>query len=63
MGLVPKDSDPSFVTLMLSSLTIYPLLYANVARMITGLDPDDPRLQDERAAFLREIGKRIFAAA
>ncbi len=60
MGLVPKELEPSFVTLMLSSLTIYPLLYPNVTRMITGLDSTDPEFQEGWAAFLRDISKRIF---
>lgn len=60
MGLVPKELNPSFVTLMLSSLTIYPLLYPNVTRMITGDDPTDPAFQDNWAAFLTDISKRIF---
>lgn len=60
MGLVPKELEPSFVTLMLSSLTIYPLLYPNVTRMITGLDSTDPAFQDGWAAFLRDISERVF---
>lgn len=60
MGLVPKELDPSFVTLMLSSLTIYPLLHPNVTRMITGLHPTDPAFQEQYAAFLRDISERVF---
>jgi len=45
---------------MLSSLTIYPLLYGNVTQMITGMKPDDPNFQDQWGHFLRLISERIF---
>lgn len=60
MGLVPKELDPTLITLMMSSLTIYPLLYGEVTRMITGLHPDDPMFQEKWTKFLREISERIF---
>ncbi|MFT4412224.1 TetR/AcrR family transcriptional regulator [Fredinandcohnia humi] len=60
MGLVPKDMDPAFITLMLSSLTIYPLLYSNVTRMITGLESNDPEFHEKWMNFLNQISERIF---
>lgn len=60
MGLVPENLDPAFITLMMSSLTIYPLLYGNVTRLITGLEPEDPEFQEKWTLFLDEISKRIF---
>ncbi|SDM61166.1 transcriptional regulator, TetR family [Fictibacillus solisalsi] len=60
MGLVPKELDPSLITLMMSSLTIYPLLYENVTRMITGYKPEDPEFQEKWTDFLRLISERIF---
>jgi len=60
LGLVPPELDPSLITLMLSSLTIYPLLYGNVTQMITGMKPDDPNFQDQWGHFLRLISERIF---
>nr|WP_275422929.1 TetR/AcrR family transcriptional regulator [Paenibacillus mucilaginosus] len=59
-GLVPRELDPALITLMLSSLTIYPLLYSNVTRMITGHTPDEPEFQEKWAQFLRLISERIF---
>ncbi|MBB6732086.1 TetR/AcrR family transcriptional regulator [Cohnella zeiphila] len=60
MGLVPEGLDPAFITLMLSSLTNYPLLYGNVTRMITGHTLDEPEFQQQWASFLRTISERIF---
>lgn len=60
MGLVPKELDPAMLTLMLSSLTIYPLLYSNVTKMITGVESDDPDFQEKWMNFLRLISERIF---
>lgn len=60
IGVVPEHLDPALITLMLSSLTIYPLLYGNVTRLITGLEPEDPKFQDKWTDFLDEISKRIF---
>ncbi len=60
MGLVPEELDPSLITLMISSLTIYPLLYSNVTRMITGLEAEDPEFQKKWEEFLHLISERIF---
>ncbi|MBU8915987.1 TetR/AcrR family transcriptional regulator [Bacillus sp. FJAT-29953] len=60
MGLVPKELDPAFITLMISSLTIYPVLYSNVTEMITGLTPESPEFQEKWASFLQMISERIF---
>ncbi|GAA0337966.1 TetR/AcrR family transcriptional regulator [Bacillus carboniphilus] len=60
MGLVPKEIDPALVTLMISSLTIYPLLYSKVTEMITGLNPEQPEFQEKWTEFLQIISERIF---
>ena len=59
-GLVPKDLDPALITLMMSSLTIYPLLYDNVTKMITGHTLEEPEFQKKWGEFLRQISGRIF---
>ncbi|MCM3784796.1 TetR/AcrR family transcriptional regulator [Neobacillus mesonae] len=60
MGLVPKELDPSLITLMISSLTIYPILYSNVTKMITGHTSEDPEFQKKWTEFLHAISERIF---
>ncbi|WP_018931874.1 hypothetical protein [Gracilibacillus lacisalsi] len=49
---MPKELDPSLITVMISSLTIYPLLYSKVTSMITGFEPDDPEFQHKWSQFL-----------
>ncbi|MDN4072920.1 TetR/AcrR family transcriptional regulator [Fictibacillus terranigra] len=60
MGLVPKELDPTMITLMMSSITIYPLLYPDVTRMITGLDPEDTEFKEKWTHYLHQISERIF---
>ena len=60
LGLVPKELDPALITLMMSSLTIYPLLYNNVTQMITGHTLEEPEFQEKWAQFLHQISERIF---
>ncbi|MDN3233451.1 TetR/AcrR family transcriptional regulator [Priestia megaterium] len=60
MGLVPKELNPKLITLMISSLTIYPLLYKDVTHMITGLDPNDHEFKEKWSQFLRQISEQIF---
>jgi len=62
LGLVPKDLDPALITLMISSLTIYPLLYGDVTRMITGHNPEEAEFKEKWSHFLRMISERIFKA-
>jgi TetR/AcrR family transcriptional regulator len=61
LGLVPKELDPALITLMMSSLTIYPLLYNNVTQMITGHTLEEKEFQEKWAHFLRQISERIFS--
>lgn len=60
LGLVPKELDPALITLMMSSLTIYPLLYNNVTQMITGHTLEEKEFQKKWAQFLHQISERIF---
>lgn len=60
MGLVPQELDPALITLLISSITIYPLLYSNVTRMITGYAAEDPEFQKKWAQFLHQISERVF---
>ncbi|MCR8643302.1 hypothetical protein NV379_11575 [Paenibacillus sp. N1-5-1-14] len=46
--------------MMISSLTIYPLLYSGVTEMITGKPAEDPEFQKQWAEFLTQISERIF---
>jgi TetR/AcrR family transcriptional regulator len=50
--------DPRHLHLAMTSLTMFPVAYAQVARLITGQPLHDPDFQRDYAAFLKE-----FAAA
>ncbi|WP_089740267.1 TetR/AcrR family transcriptional regulator [Gracilibacillus ureilyticus] len=60
-GLVSKDLDPALITLMMSSLTVYPLLYGKVTEMITGLHPEEQEFQEKWGDFLNLISEKIFS--
>ncbi|MDO7906205.1 TetR/AcrR family transcriptional regulator [Paenibacillus sp. JX-17] len=60
LGMIPEGLDPALITLMMSSLTVYPLLYGNVTQMITGSTLEDPEFQERWLQFLRQISQRIF---
>lgn len=60
MGHVPKDLDPAFLKLAISSLTIYPLIFGDVTKMLTGKLPEDPEFQEQWTHFLSAISERIF---
>lgn|GEM_PF-2435578 len=60
LGLVPKELDPALITLMMSSLTVYPLLFNNVTQMITGHTLEEPEFQKKWGQFLHQISERIF---
>ncbi|MBW5446187.1 TetR family transcriptional regulator [Cohnella sp. CFH 77786] len=60
MGLVPEQYDPAMLTLAISSLTIYPLIFGDVTKLITGKLPTDPDFQEEWKRLLRSLSERIF---
>ena len=57
-GLVAADFDPRHLMLAMRSLTMFPVAFPQLTRMITGRQVSDPKFQKERAAFLKR-----FAAA
>ncbi|WP_339223711.1 TetR/AcrR family transcriptional regulator [Paenibacillus sp. FSL W7-1332] len=59
-GLISEDLDPELLTLAISALTTYPLVYGDVTKMITGLEPGDPQFQEKWAKFLTKISELIF---
>jgi EmrB/QacA subfamily drug resistance transporter len=59
MGLVTRDVDPEYLTLLLLSVSFYPRMFAAVTRTMTGLDPSDPEFERRWSAFLRELARRF----
>lgn len=60
MGLVPQELDPELLTLAISCLTNYPLIFGDVTRMTTGVRAEETEFQTRWSEFLNELSKRIF---
>lgn len=58
MGLGPTELGLKLITLPFSSLTIYPLLYKDVARTISGFSPNEHEFKGKWFQFLKQIFKR-----
>lgn len=61
MGLVPEELDTAMLTLAITSLTTYPLVFGDATKMITGMSPSDPDFQEQWMVFLRKISEKIFS--
>jgi TetR/AcrR family transcriptional regulator len=57
-GQIAADLDPRHVMLTLRSLTMFPVAFPQLTRLITGKSVFDPKFQKERSEFLKR-----FAAA
>ena len=57
-GQISAEFDPRHVMLALRSLTMFPVAFPQLTRLIMGRSVSDPKFQKERADFLRQ-----FAAA
>lgn len=47
----------------MAALASYPLVFPQVCRLVTGLDPHDERFCQSQAKFLAAIGRCLTAAA
>ncbi|MDE3068763.1 MAG: TetR/AcrR family transcriptional regulator [Verrucomicrobiota bacterium] len=54
-GLISAQLDPRHVALAMRSLTMFPVAFPQLTRLITGRSVFDPRFQRERALFLKQI--------
>jgi TetR/AcrR family transcriptional regulator len=57
-GQISSEFDPRHVMLTLRSLTMFPVAFPQLTRLITGKSVFDPKFQQERSEFLKK-----FAAA
>jgi AcrR family transcriptional regulator len=57
-GLIAADLDPRHVMLTMRSLSMFPIAFPQLTRLITGKSVFDPKFQKERVEFLKR-----FAAA
>ncbi len=54
-GLVSADLDPRQMMLTMRSLTMFPVAFPQLTRLIMGRPVSDPKFQSERMAFLKKI--------
>ena len=56
-GEVSADFDPAHLALAMQSLTMYPVAFPQLTRLITGYSADDPEFQKNHAAFLKKFAE------
>ncbi len=61
-GFLPAEVDLMQLFISMLALVIFPLVMPQMIRLITGMEPDDPRFVRRRAGFLRWIGERMSSA-
>jgi len=60
-GLVRADLDPAQLVLSELALTVFPVAFPQLTRLITGRSPNDPELLERREAFLRSYAEAVYA--
>ena len=58
-GLLPGDLDPGHLMLAILGLVSYPLVFPQIARLVTGRGPSDPAFRRQRLAFLRRFADAL----
>jgi AcrR family transcriptional regulator len=58
-GDLPTDLDASQLVFAEICIVLGPLILPQVARLVTGLDVEDPRFGDARRRFLRAVTERL----
>jgi len=56
LGQLRPGLDPRYLQLALVSLTLMPAALPQMAELVTGLSPSDPRFREGQETFLRELG-------
>lgn len=58
-GLISKDFDPEYLTLLLFAVSFYPRVFASATKTVTGLSPSNPEFERRWSQFLRELATRL----
>jgi hypothetical protein len=58
-GRLPSELDAAQLVLSELALTIFPLAFPQLTRLVTGRSPTDPRFVEERREFLSRLAQRI----
>lgn len=62
MGRLDPAPDTGQLFISMLALTTFPLAFPQMVRLITGLEPTDPRFRRKRIDFLRWLGERLRRA-
>jgi TetR/AcrR family transcriptional regulator len=62
-GKLPADLDPAQLLLTFVAINSFPTAFPQMARLITGLAPSDPRFRQQRIEFLRGFARCVEACA
>jgi TetR/AcrR family transcriptional regulator len=62
-GILPADADEEMLLLVSGALRSFPLVFPQLASLVTGMDPLDPEFRRKWSACLEWIGQRLFALA
>jgi len=62
-GQITDEFDPRHVMLAMRSLTMFPVAFPQLTKLIMGRPVSDPRFQNERADFLKKFARAFQPAA
>ena len=62
-GGIDPELDPAQVALMEIAMTMFPVAFPQVTRLITGLGPDTPEFRAAQRAFLERVAAALEPAA
>lgn len=62
-GLLSADLDARFLQLAMFALATYPLAFAQITSMTTGMAASDKRFQKAWTRFLQQLGERLLSPA
>lgn len=62
-GLIAPEWDPRHVLLTMRSLTVFPVAFPQMTRLIMGQSLSDPQFQKERSEFLKKFAAAFRHAA
>jgi TetR/AcrR family transcriptional regulator len=59
LGVIPADVDPRHLFISFIACSVFPLAFPQMMRLVTGLEPTDPKFMRQRREFLRWLGRRL----
>jgi TetR/AcrR family transcriptional regulator len=60
-GIIPADVDLRHLFISFIACSVFPLAFPQMMRLVTGLEPNDPKFRRQRREFLRWLAGRLAA--